>query len=351
MLCVGTRKLADRVRKERHARRMLAFVQKARSKRCSKLIAHVLARVLGASGAMLLLGHPARAETNACYAAAVAKKTEAAKLCSAMASHGDAIAQGILGYLYDVGQSVPQDDTQAARWYGPHNKKGNEPMKIVKTIAIALATTTMLTSAPAFAAGLGVATNRDRELCHNVKLGFDPMRISSCIMVAADDEAWAEYEVGKWEWEEGRYDDAIRSFEEAAAKNYAPALQALNKIPKHQPVAATYVPGVGYAITGTVNGHDTQFVVDTGAASTTLNSSLFTIANPTRAGTATFVLADGSQVERTVYSVPSICVADMCAQDVRVTFENSVSLLGTNFLNVIPGSVTVSSRALTFNRP
>ena len=59
-----------------------------RSAAAMRAIALVLTLVLGAAGAMLLLGSPAWAEGNACYLAAVARKTGAAKLCSAMASQG-----------------------------------------------------------------------------------------------------------------------------------------------------------------------------------------------------------------------------------------------------------------------
>jgi TPR repeat protein len=90
-----------------------------------RAIALVLTLVLGAAGAILLLGSPAWAEGNACYMAAVARKAGAAKLCSAMASQGDPIAQRILGYLYHIGQSVPQDDAQAARWFMQASNQGD----------------------------------------------------------------------------------------------------------------------------------------------------------------------------------------------------------------------------------
>ena len=90
-----------------------------------RAITLVLTLVLGAAGAMLLPGSPAWAEGNACYMAAVARKAGAAELCSAMASQGDPIAQRILGYLYHVGQSVPQDDAQAARWFTQASNQGD----------------------------------------------------------------------------------------------------------------------------------------------------------------------------------------------------------------------------------
>ena len=41
----------------------------------------------------------------------------ALKECRPLAEQGDANAQFNLGVMYDMGQGVPQDDTEAVRWY------------------------------------------------------------------------------------------------------------------------------------------------------------------------------------------------------------------------------------------
>ena len=48
------------------------------------------------------------------------------QLAKPQAEKGDADAQFILGYLYDEGKGVPQDYTEAAKWYGRAAKQGNK---------------------------------------------------------------------------------------------------------------------------------------------------------------------------------------------------------------------------------
>ena len=42
----------------------------------------------------------------------------------ATAEQGDANAQFVLGYKYDTGEDVPQNDTEAARWYRKAAEQG-----------------------------------------------------------------------------------------------------------------------------------------------------------------------------------------------------------------------------------
>ena len=48
------------------------------------------------------------------------------QLVKPQAEKGDADAQFILGYLYDEGKGVPQDYTEAAKWYGRAANQGNK---------------------------------------------------------------------------------------------------------------------------------------------------------------------------------------------------------------------------------
>ncbi len=42
-----------------------------------------------------------------------------------LAEQGDALAQGLLGFMYAQGQGVPQDDARAVRWYRLAAEQGN----------------------------------------------------------------------------------------------------------------------------------------------------------------------------------------------------------------------------------
>ena len=42
-----------------------------------------------------------------------------------LAEQGDAIAQGELGWLYSMGQGVPRDDKEAAKWYRKAAEQGD----------------------------------------------------------------------------------------------------------------------------------------------------------------------------------------------------------------------------------
>jgi len=53
------------------------------------------------------------------------KLVEAAKVCRVSAEKGDAQAQYKLGYMYSHGQRVPQDYTEALRWYSKSADQGN----------------------------------------------------------------------------------------------------------------------------------------------------------------------------------------------------------------------------------
>ena len=47
------------------------------------------------------------------------------QLITPEAEKGDAVAQFILGFMYDEGKGVPQDDAEAAKWYRKAAKQGN----------------------------------------------------------------------------------------------------------------------------------------------------------------------------------------------------------------------------------
>src|SRR5665647_2078609 len=48
------------------------------------------------------------------------------QLSKPQAEKGDAVAQFILGFLYDEGKGVPQDYAEAAKWYRRAAKQGNK---------------------------------------------------------------------------------------------------------------------------------------------------------------------------------------------------------------------------------
>ena len=47
------------------------------------------------------------------------------QLIKPQAEKGDAVAQFILGFMYDEGKGVPQDYAEAAKWYRKAAKQGN----------------------------------------------------------------------------------------------------------------------------------------------------------------------------------------------------------------------------------
>ena len=77
--------------------------------------------------ALALAGLLIMAVTQSATADSVARRAEAAMarqnyaaavaLLSPPAQHGNRDAQALLGYLYEIGRGVPQDETQAALWY------------------------------------------------------------------------------------------------------------------------------------------------------------------------------------------------------------------------------------------
>ena len=63
----------------------------------------------------------------ACGSSALAQdNNESIKLLKELAQSGDAYAQGLLGYCYEVGEDVPQSYTEAVKWYRKAAEQGDD---------------------------------------------------------------------------------------------------------------------------------------------------------------------------------------------------------------------------------
>jgi clan AA aspartic protease (TIGR02281 family) len=304
-----------------------------------RAIAHVLVLVLSGAGAMLL-AHPARAEVNACYQAAVAKETRAATLCSAMASQGDAIAQRILGYLYDVGQSVPQNDAQAARWYMRASNQGDSGAQC--------------NLAGLYSDGRGVEQDYAKAAFWARKgvAGINGIGCAYVLGTLYRDGTGVEQDYAK----------ARSWFERAAAATAAPfaayarlAKAELAKLSEPPPAPAVLpAPAVvravqrggSFEVDGLVDGAAARFLVDTGANVTAVDIQTLEHAGLKPIDMTRLSLANGSEDDALVYIVPRLCIGDFCVSDMRVVAGVS-GLLGVDFLKAAQVEVNISDGVMT----
>jgi predicted aspartyl protease len=115
-------------------------------------------------------------------------------------------------------------------------------------------------------------------------------------------------------------------------------------------VTAQYENG-GYFVDGTVGGVPVQFNVDTGSVYVTLVRSL-TLVNQSAvfSGTESIQLADGSQSKQSLYLISNICIANMCADNVKTVFiDSGVNLIGVEFLKAAHISTSLKNGTMTLS--
>ncbi len=83
-------------------------------------------RVALAVALLIGLATPSQADFVACFIAYLGgDDASALQECKPLAEQGDAKAQYILGRMYDLGEGVPQDYAEAAKWYRKAAEQGD----------------------------------------------------------------------------------------------------------------------------------------------------------------------------------------------------------------------------------
>jgi len=307
-----------------------------------RAITLVLTLVLGAAGAILLPGSPAWAEGNACYMAAVARKAGAAELCSAMASQGDPIAQRILGYLYHMGQSVPQDDAQAARWFTQASNQGDAAAQCNLATLYAYGRAVEQDYAKAaFWARKGVASDVDGIGCAYV-LGLLYRDGHGVQKSYAEARSWFEEAAAS---KAPQYTDYARLAKLELAKLPEPSAPVPAERRSPTIVRAVQRRG-GFEVDGFVDGAAAGFLVDTGANVTAVDILTLEHAGLKPIDMGRLSLANGSEADALIYIVPRLCVGGFCVSNMRVVAGVS-GLLGIDFLKAAQVEVKISDGVMT----